>query len=517
MKQIPSTVGVPGTHVEFDGSGARTTQAGKPYKLFVYGQMDAVKSGGYPNGSTAAANIPVQAQSAAEAAAQFGPGSILAAMAVDLFKTNSLTETWFVPQYDDAAGIARVVTLSYTASYAAPAAIPGVERLYIGEKEYRIGVAIADTATVVATALKDAINADTGALFVATNVAGLLTLTAKNKGECINDVQIVSQYNPGDVSPSGAFPTYTQTIAGSQNPSIAAALASTSTLYMTHVVMPYNDVTNYALMLADAQDRWAPLPSSTSLGNGQDDIVIFAAFRGSEAQFSTFMNGRNSEYFTVAHIEPGQTIGGVRYAGLLSTSWQYAAAYAALSAALASVVSNNPIQNKVISCLKPAPAATRFPWNVRNRTILNYGGATYKYNDSNQVLLETAITERITTDTGAPTDAERRVETQLAKSYLRWSVRTMLETQYPDSRLAADGTPGLPSNVVTPKIVAGSLLSLARQVWVPAGVVENLEQFKASLVVERSAEDCNTIKFRISPDIVNILSVKQGQIGYIVC
>lgn len=519
FNQIPSTIGVPGSYVEFDGTGARRTQAGKPYKLFVYGQMAAAKTGPNPYGSTVQANVPVQIQNAQQAANSFGPGSVLSHMAAIVFKVNAINEVWFVPQLDDAAGVARVMSADYTAVYTAAAAAPGVERIYIDDKEYRTAVAVGDTAAMVATNLAAVINADTAALFAVTAAAGVLTLTAKNKGECANDIQIVAQYNPGDASAStaGAFVTFTQTTAGAQNPSVAAGIASASTMYMTHVIMPYNDATNYALMLAEAQDRWAPTPGITSLGNGQEDFIVFAGYRGTEAQFNSFMNGRNSEYFSVGHVEPGQTINSIQYGGLMSASWKFAAAYGAVSALLASVVCNNPLQMVVLNCLKPAPVVTRFPWGVRNRSIMNYGGATYKYNDANQVMLEAAITERITTDTGAATDAERRVETQLAKSYLRWSVRAMLDTVYPRSRLADDGNPDLPNNVATPKMIKGSILALCKLVWVPAGVVENFDQFKNTLIVERSAEDCNTIKFQMYPDLVNILTVKAGKLSYIVC
>lgn len=517
FQQIPSTVGVPGTYAEFDGTGARTTQAGKPYKIFVYGPMDKAKTPAYPLGSIAQPNIPVQVNSAAHASQLFGPGSPLSHMARDLFKTNSINETWFCPQYDDPAGVARVVTANYALAYAAPAAEAGVERIYIGDIEYRVPVAVGATAATVAAALAAVINADPAALFVATVAVATLTLTGKTKGELLNDVQVVAQYNPSDVSPSGDFVTFMSATPGQQNPSIAAGIASASTMYMTHVAVPYNDPTNAALILAEAQDRWGPLPGPTSLGNGQDDFMIFGAFRGSEAQIAAFMASRNSEYRTTMAVEPGQVINGIQYAGLLSSAWQMAAVYAAISAALASAVANNPHQKVVLNCLKPAPVATRFMWNVRNRSILNSGNATYTYNDANQVMLETAITERTTTDTGVPTDAERRVETQLAKSYLRWSLRTMLDTTYPRNRLANDGTAGLPPDVTTPKMIKGSIVSLCMNVWVPLGIVESLEQFKKTLVVERSIEDCNTIKFQAFPDIVNILTVKAGRISYIVC
>jgi phage tail sheath gpL-like len=521
FQQIPSTVGVPGTYIEFDPTGARTTQAGKPYKLMVYGPMSAAKSVTNLTGSTAQPNMPVQVQSAAQAAALFGASSILAHMAKTLFKTNSQTEAWFCPQLDDAAGTARVLTVDYAAAYTTAAAAPfapGIERLYVGEDEYRVGVAVGTTAAQVATAMATAINGDAARLFEAAAAGAVLTLTAQNKGECSNDVQVVAQYNVGDVGASGAFASVVQTTAGAGNPSIAAGIASASTMYITHVILPYNDATNYALLLAEAQDRWSPLPGASSVGNGQDDFVVFCAYRGTEAQFSTFMAaGRNSEYFTVAHIEPPSVINNIQYGGLMSSAWQYAAAYGALSSQLARVVCNNPLQNRVLNCLKPAPVAARFAWNIRNRTILNYGGATYKYNDAGQVVLEAAITEKLTTDSGALTDAERRVETQLQKSYLRWSLRMWLDERYPYSRLANNGTAGLPNNVVTPDIIKGSILSLCKTVWVASGVVENFDQFKAGLVVERSLEDCNTIKFQIFPDLVNILTVKAGKISYIVC
>jgi phage tail sheath gpL-like len=518
--QIPSRIGVPGAYVELDGTRARLGQAGKPYKLVVYGQMAAKKTANNLLGSRAMENMPIQINSAGAAKLAFGAGSLLAASADIVFKINSINECWFIPQYDDAAGVARVVTADYTTVYTTAAAAPfapGVERVYIGDRTYRVAVRIGDTAAVIATALAAVINADVDALFSATAAAGVLTMTAKNKGEVANDVQFVSQYHPSDVSASNNFVTFTQTVAGAQNPDISAGIASASSMYMTHVVMPYNDADNYALLVAEAQDRAAPLPSATSLGNGQDDFVAFCAFRGTEAQAITFMENRNCEWFTTAYIEPGQVIKGVQFAGLMSSSFQFASAYAAMSARLTSVVCNNPHQRRVLNCLKPSPSVGRAFWNVRNRSIMNHGMATYNYNQSNQVMLEAGITERTLTDSGLPTDAEYRVETQFQKSYCRWSLRVMAETRYPHSRLADDGNPGLPQNVVTPKMLRGDILALCSQVWIPLGIVENYEQFAQDLIVERSTEDCNTIKVYYSPDFVNIFSVLAAKLAYIVC
>ncbi len=515
FNQIPPNIEVPNTYIEFDGTGARSASAGKPQTIMVFGQMSEAKTGLNPNGSTVAADMPKLVRNAAEASAFFGAGSILAHTAETLFKTSGQTPVYFTPQLDDAAGVARVLTVSYSSVYTAPAAVSGIEKLYIGDREYRASVAIGDTASDVAASIASVINSDAGALFTAAVSTSTVTLTGKNKGEALNDVQVVSVYADSDASPSGTFVTPLQTVAGAGNPSVAVALAAVAGLDITHVVNTYNDDDNYLLLLADAQDRWAPLPAATSLGGGQNDYVVFQAVRGSPSALITFMSDRNSEYFTTLAIEPSVTINSVLYAGLRSSSFQAAAAYAGLSSSLVSVVANNPHQNRVIACLKAAPQVSRFGFNDLT-TVAKAGMAIGAYNPSGQYLLLAGNTERTLTDSGAPTDAEKRVETQFAKSYMRWSTRVLLEARAPNMRLANDGTAGLPDNVVTPSIVKGWLLSNAKN-WVSLGILENFEGFKSSIVVERSTEDCNTIKFQISPDIVNILAVKAGKISYIVC
>ena len=510
LSTIPSNLRLPGSYTEFDGSNARSRQAGKPQRICVLGPKLAT--------GTAAANVPVQVQSIAQAQFLFGTGSVLAHMAEAVSKTNSRVEAIFCPQVDDAAAVARVLTGDYKTAYTAPAAIDGIERLYIDDRSYRVPVVISDTAQIVATKIAAAVNAFADALFTAAANNGVVTLTAKNKGLPSNDVQVVTHYEDDDVSPSGKFTNFTQTTAGLQNPDIAASLASLQAEYITHVVHPYTDDVNYRYLLAEATDRWSALPNATSLGAGQMDFVVIDAFRGDESQIAAHLSDRNSEYFATTAVEPPVTIDGVQYAGLLSASWKYAAAFAAKSAEIVAIAPNANHGNRLLNCIKPAPKVSRYPFNVRSRIAENYGGSTYKYDASGgQVLLETAITQRTVTDTGAPTDAEYRLETQFAKSYLRWSLNGMLELQFPNARLADDGTAGLPSDVVTPSVIKGAILSLAKGTWIPNGVVENFERLKTEIVVERSTADCNTVLFSVPPDIVNLLVVKAGKINYRIC
>lgn len=509
FNQIPANTAVPGTYIEFDGTGARSATGARKYTNVVMGQMRS-------SGATAIANMPYLVTSKTQAETLFGVDSILAHMAGNHFKENSLNETYFVGQLDDGAGVARVLTVNYATPYAVAATVAGVESLYIGESEYRIAVAVGNTSTIIATAMAAAINADTRSLFTATSSTSTLTLTAKAKGELMNDVVIVSQYYSTDTTAGTTFVTPTQTVAGATNPSVANALANIANLDFTHLTVPYNDDANALLINAEALDRWAAIPSSTSLGAGQRPFMTFGAVRGTEAQLITHFSDRNSAYRTSLCLEPSVTQSSVLFAGLLSSPFQAAAAYAAASSKLTSIVPNKPHQNVVLTSLKAAAQVAKFPWSTRNRLIA-LGGSTYTYTGDNQVLLENGITERITTDNGTPSDAEIRVETQFAKDYIQWSLKVMMENTYPSHRLADDGTAGLPSDVATPNLIKGSLISLAKSTWVPMGLVENLANFKNTLIVQRSAQDCNRIEFQMFPDLVNILVVKAGKVSYIIC
>jgi phage tail sheath gpL-like len=513
---IPGSIGVPGAYVEFDGSGARSVPGPKPVRILVFGQM----AGAVPattNGSTVPANVPVQCSSAAQAELQFGKHSILTDMLRTLFKVNSQHEVWVAPQLDDPADVAAAWTVTYTTAYADAPALPGTERLYIGGVVFKAAVAAAATAAQVATAMAAAINADTTVPYTASAATGVVTITARHKGECANDLQIHARYYNTDGGPTGLDPAIAQTVTGSGNPDIATAIAATAAGYYTDIISPYTNSENLAAIEAELAARWLPLPGATSTGPGQNDAHCYIAFRGSESQLNTFATGRNSQHVTCMAVEPARTISSKSYPGLLSPVWQVAASYGGQVALEAGVAPNSNLQNVVLKCLIAAPEVSKWTWNERNRFIQNYGLATYKYDDGGNVVLERATTMMTTTTSGVPTDAERDTETQKLNSYLRWSLRQTVLSKYQRYRLAEDG-PGVgrQQNVVTPKRLKAEIVALA-SFWVDQGYMENLNRFKDSIVVERSVTDCNTMNARIEPDHVNQFRVFGAQIGYVVC
>ena len=76
--------------------------------------------------------------------------------------------------------IARVETLVLTG----PASASGTITLTIGNVSYQIGITSADTATVVGTALKAALDNDPALPFTCVHTTGTLVFTAKTRAQC---------------------------------------------------------------------------------------------------------------------------------------------------------------------------------------------------------------------------------------------------------------------------------------------------------------------------------------------
>ncbi|HLJ65183.1 MAG TPA: phage tail protein, partial [Stellaceae bacterium] len=105
---IPQDWRVPGQFIEFDNSLAGKGLPLIPNKIMVFGQM-------LP-GAQATPNVPVQVLSYAQAVALFGRGSMLAIMFNFLKLANPVTETWCIPQLDNAAGTAAAGSITVTGS-----------------------------------------------------------------------------------------------------------------------------------------------------------------------------------------------------------------------------------------------------------------------------------------------------------------------------------------------------------------------------------------------------------------
>lgn len=192
---------------------------------------------------------PLQITSAAQAGQVYGYGSPIHAMARILFPvgTDGIGLPVIVLAQTEAVGAtATVIVITVTGTATANAThflnINGRETL--DGKAYSYNIAVGDTPTVIAGKMKDCVNAVLGAPFIATNTAGVLTLTTKWKGLSSADVSAVPDNNS---IPAGVTYALTSNTAGAGAADISGALALMENTWYTTVINPYGAATLAAL------------------------------------------------------------------------------------------------------------------------------------------------------------------------------------------------------------------------------------------------------------------------------
>jgi phage tail sheath gpL-like len=480
---IPSALRVPLAYVEFDNSRAVVGTPAIPFKLLVMGQKLST--------GIATENVPVQITSYDAAELQFGRGSQLAEMFRALKANDKFTPTWALPQVDNAAGVAATGTLTF----AGTPTEAGVVYCYVAGTRLTAAVASADTVTVIAAAVAAAINADTSLPVTAAAAVGVVTCTARNKGECGNGIDLRLNYYTGERLPAGLTCTIVAMASGATNPVLTNAIAAMGDEWYQGVVCPYTDAANLTMLEAEMLDRTS--------GTRMIDGIVFTAFRGNYAATQTFGDGRNSPHVSAIGTNTAP-----------QPPYVWAAAYAAQAAASLSIDPARPLQTLVMSGILP-PALTA-QWTQAERNLLLYDGIATHYVDSGGLVrIEREVTMYQENAFGVADPSYLDITTLATLSYMRYSVRARITQKFPRHKLADDGTNFGPGQaIVTPKTIRAELIALASE-WETAGLLENLDQFKDELIVERNANDRNRVDVLAPPDLVNQLRIFAAQVQFI--
>lgn len=484
FNSIPSNIRVPLVYIEFDNTRAVSGTPQISHKLLVLGQR-------LPAG-TVLAGVPTRITSAAQAEESFGRGSMLASMFAALKAANAYTETWAIALDDAAAGAAATGTLTFSGTVTRA----GTLYLYSAGKRIPVAVAAAEASATTATNVAAAINADTSLPFTASAALGVVTLTARHKGEAGNTLDVRLNYYPGETLPAGLACAIVALSGGTTNPDIATAIAAMGPEWWNSIVMPYTDSANLALLETELTLRWGP----TKMLDG----IAYSAFRGTHGDTGTFGATRNHHLVTVM---------GTGLAPQPPYIW--AAVYAGVAAASLSIDPARPLQTLELTGLLPPAITAR--WTLEERNLTLYDGiSTFMVNAGGGVQIERAITTYQKNAFGVDDPSYLDVNTPATLSYIRYATRARITQRYPRYKLADDGTRfGAGQALVTPKDIRDELLALFRELEA-AGLVENFDQYKTDLVVERDANDRNRVNVLSAPNLVNQFRIFAEQIQYIV-
>lgn len=485
---IPANLRIPGVYSEIDNSQAVSGPQLIQYRRLIVGQMlDA---------GTATPLQLVRVTSIAQARTLFGAGSMLHGMLQAALTNNSFTECWVMPIEDDGAGVDATGNIVFGG---APTAA-GTLNLYIAGRRVRVAVASGDTTSAIATAVVSALTALTGddTLPVTAAVDGVDTsqvnFTARNAGEAGNGIDIRVNYYSDEALPAGLTATVTAMSGGTGNPDIADAIAALGDEWFQVIAFPYTDASNLTKLETELTDRFGPLR--------EIEGHAFAAADDTLGNLGTLGDSRNSPHLTImsAAYEP-------------MPPYEKAAETASIAAFYAAIDPARPLQTLPYSWCLPAQDADLFTMEERNLLLFDGIGTTYV--DAGGVMrTERLITTYKENAAGGTDTSYLDSETLFTLMFIRHDWRDYIKRKYPRHKLANDGTRYGPGQaVVTPKVIKAEALAKFRE-WEEIALVENIDQFKADLIVERNGSDPNRLDVKLPPDLVNGLRVVGNIIAF---
>jgi phage tail sheath gpL-like len=479
---IPTDVRTPGAYLEFDASRAVQGLPASPQKILIIGQRLGT--------GIVAALTPTLIVGDAQAVAAFGRGSQLAAMCKALRRANSYTEAWAIGVADDGAGVAA----TYTVTITGPSTAAGTLALMVAGVPVRAAVTSGMTATQVATAIAAAVTALPDLPVTAGSALGVATLTARNKGTAGNDIDVRVNYYQGEAIPAGLTCAIAAGVAGATNPGMAAVFAAIGDVAYQTIVLPFTDTTTLDAVDAELESRAGPMRMI--------EAMAYAGYRGTVGGAAAAGSARNGKYVSILPMKLGPT-----------PTYEVAAAYAGVIAYHGAIDPARPFQTLPLPGVLPPAIADRYTQSEREQ-LLRDGMSTYTVDSGGVVLIERAITTYQLNAQSLDDIAFLDVNTPLTLFYLRRAVRARILAKFPRHKLADDRTNFAAGQaVVTPKIIRAELIVLMRDLET-AGLVENLDQFIADVIVERDPNDPSRVNALIPPDIVNQFRVLAGRVEF---
>jgi len=494
FNNIPNTVRTPGAYVEVDNSRALKGLAANPHKVLIIGQKT----------SSGTAEIDVLKQVTTDGLADgfFGQGSILARMC-NTFKTNNPNTELHAIALSNNGGVKATGLIKFESALSATANT--AYYLMINGQAVNVTINSGWSVTDICSAIKEDVNANSGLPLIASvsaSAAGSnhIVLEAVQSGTLGNYIDFRANYYAGQENPSGwsaAGITYTAMAGGSVDPDLDDAWSIVANQQYQYIVQPYIDAANLTSIEGELADRFLPLEDLPGHG--------FTAVRATLASCSTLGNSRNS---------PHNTIMGANGSPTCPEEW--AAALGAQASFYLNIDPARPLTTLQLKGVLAPAVDSRF--TRAERDILLYDGiATWIADASGNVLIERAITTYQTNALGSPDSSYLDVQTLATLIEIRFQYKTRMLNRFITQRfkLADDIFPALAgAKIATPGSIKQEIIALFTELR-DAGLIENIDDFKENLIVERDASDRNRVNTLLPPDLINQFRVLAGTIQFI--
>lgn len=466
--QIPSSIRKPGKYFEFNTKLAVRTLPNNKQRMLIVGQKLAA--------GTVAQKVATLIFSDKEAETYFGAGSMCHLMVRAAIKANAYLDLTVIALDDAGAGVAASGTVTFTG----PATSAGALTLYIGNQKVVIAIAATDTATVIAAALVAQIAKQPDLPVTATSALGVVTLTAKNKGICGNNINLAYDLTGA----AGVTAAIVAMANGATNPTLQDALTVAFAEKYDIVVTPYNNQTDLVTLRDHLNSVSGPLEQRPGVG-------------------CYGMNGALATATTLA----GQVNGGriinpyLRYTAATkrqSMPYEIACAMAAVMAFEEDPA--RPLNTLELKGLASADIADRLS-RTEQETLFYNGVTPLEIGPGEKVQIVRAISTYIKDPQGIDDISLLDITTIRTLDYVRKACRERISLRFPREKLSSK----------TPPKVKSELLDVLYKLE-DLEIVEEVIANKDGLIVERDLQDPNRLNAKIPADVVNGLHVFAGRI-----
>ncbi len=459
---LPASIRKPGKYFEFNTKLAVRTLPANIQKMLIVAQRTAA-------GSQAPLTV-VQVYGDDEAAALFGVGSLAHLMCRAAITANAYLHLSVIAVDDDAAGIAATGTITVTG----PATGIGVVSATIGNQTVQIATAQTDTAAAIATALAVKINGYPALPVTAAAEAGVVTLTARNKGAAGNLIPVAAT-----AAVAGVTVTTSAMTGGATDPDITDALAAVFADGHHIICTPYAAQTSLTVLRQHLD--------AVSHALEQRGAVGVAATTGTLAAATTLAGLVNSGRITLA-VAPGSD----------SLPCEVAAAYAAVIASEEDPA--RPLNTLALTGIDPPPLTKRLS-RMEQETALWNGVTPLEVGPGEIVQIVRAVTTYTRDAQGVDDIALLDLTTIRTLDYVRKACRERIALRFPREKLSSRTPPKVRSELI-------DVLAKLEELEIVEEVTANLP----GLICERDLQDPNRLDAKIPCDVVNGLHIFAGRI-----
>ncbi|MFT8421712.1 MAG: phage tail protein [Gluconacetobacter sp.] len=433
--EIPDNLEVPGSYTEIRQVPAADSVTGMPLRGLIVGQI----SGGSATALTVYKNVSVT-----DGVALFGAGTALAA-AVTAFLTARPYVPLDVVAVAPAAG-AAAATGSFTVTTGPSSA--GTTAVECNGKRVSFvvtsGMEVADVAAAIAAAWTTDIQQATGCS--ASAAAGVVTITAREKGQFTNDLDLrVSALGSDQVSGLGI--TCAAMTGGTGTPDLTGALALVQNSTYSSIVTCLNDTANLGVLRDEALRRFGAMVAR--------DTLVYFGLRASAGAAMAAVPALNSKWAVALPLYRARV-----------APWVLAAACGAIGAQSLNTDPARQLRGLALTGLDGLGPddIDQFPEPVRNSLLLS-GCSTVTVGAGGGLAIERLVTTYTLDADGGQDLGWQDVMIPATVARVRYDWNSFVTATWPRAKLADDGSPlaqtttgntDAATQVVTPSTLKGS-------------------------------------------------------------